>query len=445
MLSKTDILILGAGPAGASMALMLLKCAPQLKVRIVDKSNAQGEKIGETLPPKIQELMQPLGIWESFQQQNHLPAYATSAVWGDAMRHENDFLLQTSAQGWRIDKSRFNQFLIQETQERGARIQLETTARFVGKSSESFHFQLTGKSGNTEDLSAAFVVDATGRAATFATQMGAHKVRFDNLTGIWRFYQLPKGHAGMETLVEAFENGWWYSASLPDDKLVVACMTDSDLVSEDHFQQNGWQHLLQSAPQTQQRVALTEGTGAVQFWPAASQYLDTLCGEGWLAVGDAAGTFDPLSAQGNFKAMKSGIFGAYAALDYLNGKAEALEKYKQIMRREYEAYLELRAQYYQKEQRWPQSLFWQRRYDWLTLHPFSMLVSTNHTAPKNTQSKYLLSGKEEAFILDMCSRPTCAKEVVAAFRNSPWAHKKDRNIILGLQFLLEKQALQALS
>lgn len=443
--TKTDILILGAGPAGTSLALMLLKRAPHLKIRIVEKSDFSGEKTGETLPPQIKDLMEPLGIFQHFQQEGHLPAHGTGVVWGDELLQENNFLFQTSAPGWRIDKNKFNWFLIREAEKRGAQIDIGAKAKFTGKIQPLFHFLLTSNAGAEELLQTPFVIDATGRSAAFASQMGARKVRFDNLTGIWRFYQLCGAVSGMETLVEACANGWWYSASLPGNKLVVAYMTDSDLAPELLLRQGGWEQQLDSAPHTQKRLEKTENAGELKFLPAASQCLDALCGEGWIAVGDAAGTYDPLSSQGIFKAMKSGIFGAYAALDCLNGKPNALEKYEQIVRWEFENYLEIRSQFYQKEQRWRQSLFWQRRHEWVTLDPFSMLVAAENSAPENPQSSYLLSGKEREFILKTCHCASFAKDIVAAFQTSALSYKKHRNIILALQFLLQKNILKQVS
>ncbi len=443
--TKTDILILGAGPAGTSLALMLLKRAPHLKIRIVEKSDFSGEKTGETLPPQIKDLMEPLGIFQQFQQEGHLPAHGTGVVWGDELLQENNFLFQTSAPGWRIDKNRFNWFLIREAEKRGAQVDIGAKAKFTGKVQSLFHFLLTSNAGAEELLQTSFVIDATGRSASFASQMGARKVRFDNLTGIWRFYELSNPLADLPTLVEAGENGWWYSASMPGNKLVVAYMTDSDMAPEQQLRHGGWEQQLNSAPYTQQRLKNPENAGELKFLPAASQCLDALCGEGWIAVGDAASTFDPLSSQGIFKAMKSGIFGAYAALDYLDGKTNALEKYERLVRQEFENYLEIRSKFYQKEQRWPQSPFWQRRQDWVTLDPFSMLVAAENSVPESPQSNYLLSGKEREFILKTCSCASTAKDIVAAFQSSALSYKSNRNIILGLQFLLQKNILKQVS
>lgn len=75
---------------------------------------------------------------------------------------------------------------------------------------------------------ARFLVDATGGAATFARRQGARFVAADRLTAYLQLFENPEGN-DPRSLVEAFEQGWWYTAGLPRGLRVVACMTDSDL------------------------------------------------------------------------------------------------------------------------------------------------------------------------------------------------------------------------
>jgi flavin-dependent dehydrogenase len=44
-----------------------------------------------------------------------------------------------------------------------------------------------------------------------------------------------------------------------------------------------------------------------------------VAGDSWLAVGDAASTFDPLSSQGIVKVLRSGVCASYAIADPLTG------------------------------------------------------------------------------------------------------------------------------
>ena len=96
---------------------------------------------------------------------------------------------------------------------------------------------------------------------------------------------------------------------------------------------------------------------------AASRRLDPVATETWLAVGDAASRFDPLSSQGIFKALRSGIFASYAIGDWLTRSDNTgLRRYHRYITKEFESYRFTRTQYYSHEQRWPTSPFWLRRH-----------------------------------------------------------------------------------
>ena len=94
---------------------------------------------------------------------------------------------------------------------------------------------------------------------------------------------------------------------------------------------------------------------------ARSQCLDVPVGSGWLAVGDAAMAFDPLASQGIVKALDHGRRAAASISAYLKGEHSSLEKFALHLRREYAVFHAMKAKYYRLEQRWPQSIFWQRR------------------------------------------------------------------------------------
>lgn len=78
-------------------------------------------------------------------------------------------------------------------------------------------------------------------------------------------------------------------------------------------------------------------------------------------MGDAAIAFDPLSSQGVYKALESGINAARAIQNYFAGDDTALQDYAVEVQREFDNYLLMRSEYYGRETRWPHSIFWQRR------------------------------------------------------------------------------------
>jgi geranylgeranyl reductase family protein len=65
-----------------------------------------------------------------------------------------------------------------------------------------------------------------------------------------------------------------------------------------------------------------------------------VAGDGWLAVGDAAGLVDPITGEGLYYAMRSGDLAAQVVLDEAHSLAEKAEVYRDLVWREFAADLE---------------------------------------------------------------------------------------------------------
>ncbi len=83
--------------------------------------------------------------------------------------------------------------------------------------------------------------------------------------------------------------------------------------------------------------------------------LDVVCGDGWLAAGDAAASFDPISSQGIMSAMQ---FGQRVAEAVLHGTSIAYAAAIDALYERYSGWWSVYAQ----ERRWPDAPFWARRH-----------------------------------------------------------------------------------
>jgi flavin-dependent dehydrogenase len=358
-----DVVVAGGGPGGCAAALALRAHAPGLFVTLVEASAYGGERIGETLPPPAAEVLQHLGVWEAFAAQAHHPAYGTAAAWGSETAYENDFLFHVRQVGWHLDRGAFDGMLADQAQARG--VQVLRGTRVLDAVRDEDGGWLLPLSDGTE-LRARFLIDATGAGAALARRRGGGRLEVrDRLAGFVRFFRQPGGGGTPHTLVEAFADGWWYTAPLPDGRRVVACMTDSDLARGLRLDEDAsWRALLaETALRVRACLDGAEQDGGPVVRAARSGRLDPATGDGWLAVGDAASTFDPLSSQGILKALRSGIFAAYAAGDLLaKGDDAGMRRYRVFVEREFQSFLRSRARYYADEARWPEREFWRRRH-----------------------------------------------------------------------------------
>lgn len=353
-----DVAIVGGGPGGSATALSLLNHAPTLSVILIEASRYEGCRVGESVPPPARGILEHLGVWESFKQQSHDEAYGTSAAWGDAQPHDNDFFLMPNNVGWHLNRSAFDAMLANEAERRGAELIPGTRVRDWQRTREGWWLQLS----NENAIAARFVVDATG-SAMLARRCGARFVEADCLVGISGFFDHCNGYP--RTLVEAFEHGWWYTAGLPGSRRIVICMSDADVARRLRMhERKEWSRILAAMPHIGAMVGKSEVANTVIVRSASSRRLEPVAGDGWLAVGDSASRFDPLSSQGIVKALRSGIFASYAIGDLLRrGDRDGLRKYCRYVFEEFASYTETRRKYYQEEQRWPASEFWRRRHE----------------------------------------------------------------------------------
>jgi flavin-dependent dehydrogenase len=355
-----DVAILGAGPAGAAAALSLMQIDAGLHVLLVEATAYDTARIGETLAPGGQALLQGLGCWQRFQAEAFLESHATAASWGSDRVHRNEFLLSARGSGWHLDRTRFDAMLANAAADAGVHVQQRT--RFVGAERHARIWRLRLRTPQkTAHVDAHFVIDTTSRSACFATSQGAQRHREDRLVGMSVLYSHDTAGAN-ETMVEAGRDGWWYSAALPDSRLLVAWMSDADLIHAARLRDaDAWRaHLAQSGP-TQARVRSATIADTPRLWAAATQHLVTPQGNAWVAAGDAACAWDPLSSAGILKALRTGRLAAFVALDAIHGRPDTAQRYTSILRREQAAYLQERTRFYGLERRWPYAPFWRRR------------------------------------------------------------------------------------
>src|SRR5215203_3420861 len=168
---RHDVLILGGGPAGAAAALSLRRHAPSLSVALVEQSRYEAPRVGETLPPTVQGVLEQLGVWETFLEEGHVAAYGTCAAWGSDELFDNEFIYHPAGRGWHLDRRRFDRMLAREATDRG--VTDYSGYKFTNSShNEGGGWLLHVKSGQGSEavIEASFVIDATGRRAAFAGQ-----------------------------------------------------------------------------------------------------------------------------------------------------------------------------------------------------------------------------------------------------------------------------------
>jgi flavin-dependent dehydrogenase len=355
-------LVLGAGPSGSAAAAELARHG--FPTALVGRDNLRAN-IGECLPPGIRPQLEKACVWEEFLRAGHMPSLGIRSIWGSTEPADRDFLLSPYGAGWHIDRGRFDLMMRHAALRSGAEWLECHALRDVERIPSGWRLKFAAPSGDCH-LEAPLVVDATGRASVFARRAGAKRISLDRLVGVAGYFSSRDVPSSVEPviLVEAVENGWWYTAPLPAGKLIAVFMTEAEFIQRHKLTQAGpWLELLDATVAQGRRIRGHGCTldGEIRVVQAESSFLDRIVGDCWIAAGDAAAAFDPLSSQGITAAVSSGLSAAQTAIAWIKGDDKAPLAFAERVRRGYAEYLTQRNLYYRMEQRWPESSFWKMR------------------------------------------------------------------------------------
>ncbi|MFA0964876.1 FAD-dependent monooxygenase [Roseivirga sp. BDSF3-8] len=355
------VVIAGGGPAGAALAIHLLQAGIG-PVLIAEAEEYTARRAGESIPSAATPLLAKLGIPVADMLTHHHPSQGIQACWGsDTPAHRT-----YTTPGWHLSRPAFDSQLARAAGKQGATL-LQNT-RVFGAKSEMGVWQLCLHGEHARICTADFVVDATGRKAYLAEAQGATRRVDHHLLGYYAW--LPADTQSPVTLIEAVENGWWYMAALPGQKAAVAFMTHPETGRRLEVQKpEDWYDLLLQTTTIKKHLLSHSRPEKISVHAAHSQELDKKAGfsdslNGWLACGDAASAYDPLSGQGITKALETSAWACHAIRDYFSGRYEGLETYNYLLKGTYRNYHTLRRQYYREEGRWPHADFWQQVHEY---------------------------------------------------------------------------------
>jgi flavin-dependent dehydrogenase len=361
-----DVAIVGGGPAGTATGISLMNHAPGLKVALLEKTSFEKKRVGEILKPSAKELLKKIGTWEAFQENKFSPCGEICTAWGTEDLVENQFTSRIRDRGWDLDRRVFDSILFQSARDQGVTVfPKHRVDHYERDSSGSWFLGIGGPGQEKHAIKASFLVDATGQSPFIAPKQGAGKVRFDRLVGVYIiFHNKNLEPSDTFSMAETIPHGWWYSVPLPANHMLIAFMTDNDVVGElDLVQSKSWWDYLKDTRYTYNRVKTWSPVTDFCMRLADSFCMDRIQGEGWASVGDATARMDPVTGHGINWAMQSGIWVAQPIIKWLNGDSSALKAYQKKMDEEYGNYLFERWAVYSMEQKWAGNPFWERRHD----------------------------------------------------------------------------------
>lgn len=340
-----SILVLGAGPAGAAVALGLRRLGYDVTLVSEWRRFAALEGVSQ----RVLEALRGAGL-------NHGLANATlpsqrQVLWNGQQHAQNiEFLL---------DRPTFDRGLREDLRVAGVEV-IEGRILNVQSSADGHQVELDGG----QRLAADFLVEARGRQAP-ASGKGLRGPETVSLLNRWQ------GAPGVTaSAVESLEDGWAWMARRDDGQCYWQWTVDVASAGLP-----GKAQLLDHCRARRQasyfaQVFFAGGQESeLQLHARSSTAIlaPQVCGENWIRVGDAAMAVDPLSGNGIFQSLSSALQ-APVVINTLLRQPEraalAQRFHRQRVEQLFLRFARIGRDFYADEQRWPDQPFWQARRQW---------------------------------------------------------------------------------
>jgi 1H-pyrrole-2-carbonyl-[peptidyl-carrier protein] brominase len=336
---KTDVLILGGGPAGATAAIRLL--ASGLRPLIVEREQFPRYHVGESMTGECGAIVRELGFGDAMAAAGHqekcgvnvFGVRGNSDWWIPVMQRTDDLRLRDQVT-YQVRRSVFDQMLLEEALRRGSDFIAGRAASPLTDADGTVSGAIVRTAeGTTLRIDAGMTLDCTGQATFLAN----HKVTGPKYLGAYdkqiAIFSQVAGYrrgdgAGRETTPGNthifYRKKYHWAWSIPIDGQVTSV---GIVVPAAYFRERGEskedfvrRELGELNPGLSARVPEPELVEPVHVIPNYSFQVRDFAGPGYICLGDAHRFVDPIFSFGLYIAMKEAGLAADATVQYLAGR-----------------------------------------------------------------------------------------------------------------------------
>ena len=337
--SPCDVLVLGGGPGGSSIASILAEKGWQ--VEVWEKDPHPRFHVGESLLPHTLPFLKQLGVLEEVERIG-LKKFGAEVV---SPYHDGSVTLyfdQAMEKGYpyafQVRRAEFDNILLRNCQKKGVQVREGLEAKdvsFSGQGPARVH-GVTAQ-GDPVRQEARYVVDATGRQTFLANQLRVkHRNPHHNSAAVFSHFKGVTRHSGKDEgniSICWFDHGWFWIIPFHDGLTSVGMVClPSYLKSrietlEDFF----WKTVRSCSPMANR---MKDATAMIPMVATGNYSYQSrvMMGAQFMLVGDAFAFVDPVFSSGVHLALHSGIRGADVVDAFLTGHAQAEQRARQFER-----------------------------------------------------------------------------------------------------------------
>ena len=313
-----DVIIIGAGPAGAASATVLAEKGH--RVLILEREKFPRYHIGESLLPFTFQPLERLGMIDKMRRSAFVKKYSVQFVSENGKASQpfyffNRYDRETVAQTWQVLRSEFDAMLIDNARQRGAEI-LEgiTVKELLKKDGQVVGVNAEDSEGTRRTFHAPMTLDCSGKESFAAVRNGWRMKDPElNKVAVWTYYEGAKRDEGIDegatTVAFVPDKGWFWYIPQHNDRVSVGVVAEGKYLSREgqkspeaifrrEIEQNLW---------IKEHLSVGRQVGPYYLTSEYSFHVKHCGMPGLLLVGDAFCFLDPVFSSGLMFALKSGV------------------------------------------------------------------------------------------------------------------------------------------
>jgi geranylgeranyl reductase family protein len=329
MTNEFDVIVIGGGPAGSSVASILAR--EGRSVILFEKETFPRHHIGESLMTDTYFTFERMGFLDKLRQSPFVRKYSVQFA-NQAGKESRPFYFfeanhHESAVTWQVTRAVFDEMLINHAADQGARVHQGTAVKQVLFDGERAVGVEAIIDGSAVKFYAKVIVDATGQSAMLSNKFN-WRVRDPKLKKAVLYSYFKGAHRepdlnGGATLVLRTERGsagWFWYIPLENDITSVGIVADPDYLVKGRGQDLAkiFHEEIEKCEPCRRRVEGAERVDKIYSILDYSYRSKQCAGDGFMLIGDAYGFLDPIYSSGVLLALKMAELAADAIHDAFN-------------------------------------------------------------------------------------------------------------------------------
>jgi len=341
-MTQLDVLIVGGGPAGSTLAALLAKAG--FRVAVLEREMFPRYHIGESLVPEVLEVLEESGALPAVERAGFLRKEGGVFRWGTnpepwTFRFDEAKDRYRFFYAYQVLRSMFDKILLDHAAACGAEVFQGATARELledpggGSGPVGARVVASRPDGEPLEFAARLVVDCSGQAGWLASRFSLRKydpfLRNIAIFAYFRDATRLQGPDANAIFCEAMEFGWFWNIPLHDGTNSVGLITKAELSPSANDREQFYESAIKRSVYTRQMLARAARVTNLRCIADYSYRPKRLVGPGFLLAGDAGSFIDPIWSTGVMLATTTARLAARAIVEsFHSGANQPLLEYE---------------------------------------------------------------------------------------------------------------------